>query len=104
MEIELFYFDGCPAWQNGLQNLKAALKAEGLVARICLVKVKDDAEATRLNFLGSPSFRADGLDLWPEERERYNLSCRVYPTPQGLDGAPTVEMLREKLRHHLNNV
>jgi len=104
MEIELFYFDGCPAWQNGLQNLKAALKAEGLGARICLVKVKDDAEATRLNFLGSPSFRADGLDLWPEERERYNLSCRVYPTPQGLDGAPTVEMLREKLRHHLNNV
>jgi len=104
MEIELFYFDGCPTWQNGLQNLKAALKAERLEARICLVKVKDNAEATRLKFLGSPSFRADGLDLWPEERERYNLSCRVYPTPQGLNGAPTVEMLREKLRHHLNNV
>ena len=104
MEIELFYFDGCPAWQNGLQNLKAALKAERLEARIRMVKVKDDAEAAHLKFLGSPSFRADGLDLWPEERERYNLSCRVYPTPQGLDGAPTVEMLREKLRHHLNNV
>ena len=33
-----------------------------------------------------------------EVRKRYNLSCRVYPTPQGLKGAPTVEMLREWLR------
>jgi hypothetical protein len=98
MEIELFYFDGCPSWQGGLENLKAALKAERLEADIRLVQVEEDAEAARLKFLGSPSFRADGLDLWPDERKRYNLSCRVYTTPQGLKGAPTVEMLREKLR------
>jgi hypothetical protein len=103
MEIDLFYFDGCPAWQEGLQNLKIALKAERLEAGIRLVKVKDEDEAARYKFLGSPSFRVDGLDLWPEERERHSLSCRVYPTPQGLNGAPTVEMLREKLRLHHNN-
>jgi len=62
------------------------------------VKVESDEEAARLKFLGSPSFRVDGVDWWPEERKRYNLSCRVYATPQGLRGAPTVEMLREKLR------
>jgi hypothetical protein len=97
MEIELAYFDGCPSWKEGLENLKSALKAEGLQASISTVLVNDDAEAARIKFLGSPSFRVDGVDLWPEERKRFNLSCRVYPTPQGLVGAPSVEMLREKL-------
>jgi len=101
MEINLFYFDGCPSWQEALENLKTALKAEGLEAGIHPVLVGDDAEAARLKFLGSPSIRVDGMDLWPEERKRFNLSCRVYPTPQGLKGAPTIEMLREKLRSRI---
>ena len=98
MQIDLLYFEGCPGWQDAMENMKAALAAEGLQADLRLVRVEDDAEAARLKFLGSPSFRIDGVDLWHEERKRYNLSCRVYPTPQGLRGVPTVEMLREKLR------
>lgn len=100
MKIDLLYFDGCPSWQSSLENLKAALEAEGLAADIRLVRVEDDVEATRLKFLGSPSFQADGQDLWPEERRRYNLSCRVYTTSQGMKGVPIVEMLQEKLRAH----
>ena len=60
--------------------------------------VEDDAQAAQLKFAGSPSLRVDGVDLWPEERKRYNLSCRVYLTPDGLHGVPTVAMLREQLR------
>ena len=97
MKIDLLYFDGCPSWESALENLKAALTAEGQEAEIRLVKVEDNAEAARLKFLGSPSFRLNGMDLWPEERKRYNLSCRVYPTAQGLRGFPTAEMLREQL-------
>lgn len=98
MKIDLLYFEDCPSWQIGLQNLQAALAAENIQAEIHLLPVESDAEATRLQFLGSPSFQVNGLDLWPEARKRYNLSCRVYATPQGMKGAPTVEMLREKLR------
>jgi hypothetical protein len=98
MRIELLYFDGCPSWQLGLENLKAALAAEGLAADIQLVNIETDEDAVRLKFLGSPSFHVGGEDWWPEQRERYDLSCRVYQTPQGLRGAPTIEMLREKLR------
>jgi hypothetical protein len=98
MRIELLHFEGCPSWQQALANLEIALAAEGLQAETRLVCVKDDLEAARLHFLGSPSFRVDGADLWPEPRQRYNLSCRVYATPAGLKGAPTVEMLREQLR------
>ncbi len=98
MEIKILYIDDCPSWRDGLKNLKAALKTEGLKAAIRLIKVPDDAAAARLQFLGSPSFWVNGADLWPEARKRYNLNCRVYATPQGLKGAPTVEMLRVKLR------
>lgn len=97
MKIDLLYIDDCPSWQRGLENLKAALAAEGLQADIHLVRVPDDADAARLKFLGSPSFCVEDIDFWPEQRGRYALNCRIYATPQGLKGAPTVEMLREKL-------
>ena len=97
MQIDMLYFDDCPSWRGGLENLKAALAAEGMQAEIRLVRVEDNAEAARLHFLGSPSFHVNGTDLWPEERTTYALSCRVYSTPQGMRGAPNMDMLREKL-------
>lgn len=98
MLIELLYFDGCPSWKEGLDNLEAALKAEELEAQIRLVKVEKDKDAEHLKFLGSPSYRVNEVDLWPEERQHYSLSCRVYNTPDGIKGAPTIDMLREQLR------
>ena len=97
MKIELLYFGGCPSWETGLKNIEAVLQEEGLSASLEMVKVMDDDDAERLKFLGSPSFRVDGVELWPEEREIYALSCRVYPSPEGMKGCPTVKMLREKL-------
>jgi hypothetical protein len=97
MQIDLLYFAGCPSWQDGLKNLKTALVQDGLQTEIRLVQVEDNADAERLRFLGSPSFQINGKDLWPEAREAYALSCRVYSTPQGMRGAPEVEMLRQKL-------
>ena len=97
MKIELLYFDGCPSWEMGLQNLKSALQEEGLSTSAEMVNVIDDNDAARLKFLGSPHFRVNGQDLWHEERENYSLSCRVYPTPEGIKGLPTVAMLRDQL-------
>lgn len=97
MKIQLLYFDGCPSWEAGLKNLRTALKDENLSASIEMVNMADDDDATRLKFLGSSHFRVDSEDLWHEEREIYSLSCRVYPTPEGTKGFPTVSMLREQL-------
>jgi len=97
LKIELLFMDDCPSWESGLQNLKAALQLESMHADIDLVKIRDNVEATHLEFLGSPSFRVDGHELWPEERETYALSCRIYLSPQGAKGWPSVEMLRERL-------
>lgn len=98
MKIELLYFDGCPSWEGGLRNLQAALREEDITADVEMVKVEGVDDATRLKFLGSPHFRVDGQDLWHEEREMYSLNCRVYPTPDGIKGFPTVIMLRRQLK------
>ena len=90
-----------PSWERALENLRAALSAEGLEADIRLVRVEDADEAVRLKFLGSPSFQVGGLDLWREDRQPYALTCRLYSTPEGQKGAPGKEMLRERLRHVL---
>ncbi len=97
-KIAVLYFDGCPSWQQGVENLRLALRRLGMDWPVELIHVQDDGQAARLRFLGSPSFQMDGQDLWPEERETYSLSCRVYATPEGLRGWPTVEMLEERLR------
>jgi hypothetical protein len=104
MEIELLYFEGCPAWEEALANLKTALAQEKVTAQIQLTCVKDNEQAEQLKFLGSPSFRVNGVDSWPQERQHYNLSCRVYATPQGLKGAPTVEMFRQALQGLLESI
>jgi hypothetical protein len=98
MRAELLYFDGCPSWKDGLACLKEALLKEEQAVEVDLVLVEDNQQAERLKFLGSPSFRINGMDLWAEERHQYALGCRVYATPNGLKGVPTVEMLREKIR------
>jgi len=97
MKIELLYFDGCPSWQTALANLRTAVQLERLASPVALVTVEDDAAASRFRFLGSPSIHVDGRDLWPQERAEYHLSCRVYSTPEGMRGWPTVAMLRDRL-------
>ena len=98
MKIELLYFNACPTWKVALENLETTLVAEAVEAEIQLIEVVDRDQAARLKFLGSPSFCVNGQDWWPEARQTYNLSCRVYATPQGMRGVPTVEMLREKIQ------
>ena len=99
MEIDLLYYDGCPSWQEGLENLKNALLVEEMEPEIKMIKVENNHQALSLRFLGSPSFRLNGEDLWSEIRTSYNLSCRVYVNEDGFRRVPTVEMLRMKLRY-----
>jgi hypothetical protein len=100
-EIELLYFDGCPSWQEALENLRQVIETENLPYQVRLIEITTPQQAQEERFLGSPSFRLNGMDLWPETRTRYNISCRVYQTNQGMRGSPSVEMLRERIREML---
>ena len=97
LEITFLYIDDCPSWIPALENLKQVIESERIPATLALLKINDPEHAQREKFLGSPSIRVNGVDLWPEDRENYALSCRIYQTPAGMRGSPTTEMLRDKL-------
>jgi hypothetical protein len=104
MKVELLYFDGCPGYEPAEKTLIEVLADEGIEANVTLVAVNTNEEARRLRFPGSPTIRVDGRDLFPApEREDWRLGCRVYPTPEGLKGSPTAEMLREALETRRDN-
>ena len=98
MKIELLYFKGCPNAGVAERAFRQAMKEEEIETEIMPVAVDTDAEAQRLRFPGSPTIRIDGEDAFPVgERESWTLACRTYATPEGLRGAPSVEMLRAAL-------
>jgi hypothetical protein len=81
-------------------RLREALRAEG-VADIepILERVETPEDAERLRFIGSPTILLDGEDPFAEGTEpSFGLTCRVYHTPDGLAGTPTLEQLRTVLR------
>jgi hypothetical protein len=94
MDIELLYFAGCPNWHLARERLGQALTTAGHAdLEIHLRAVGTDQEAQALRFPGSPTIRIDGHDPFPSPAQTHGLTCRVYATPDGLAGAPTVDQL-----------
>lgn len=98
MKVELLYFDGCPSWQETERRLRDALASTGSDASVDLVEVTTPEDAERLRFRGSPTVLIDGADPFAEPDDPVGLSCRVFRTPEGLRGAPTLEQLCSALR------
>jgi glutaredoxin len=99
MKLTLLYFDGCPSWQTAEARLHEALAAVGLEdqeVELELVSSQEDAE--RLGFRGSPTILIDGADPFANESVPLGLSCRLYQTEKGLEGAPSAAQLGELLR------
>jgi hypothetical protein len=60
-------------------------------------RVETPEEAERLAFRGSPTILVNGVDPFAEPGTPIGLACRVYRTPAGGDGAPTLSQLTEAL-------
>ena len=97
MEITLLYFYGCPSWKLADQRL-AQIAAEHPEVRVTKQRVDTVEEAERMGFHGSPSILVDGVDAFAGPDAGVGLACRVYATPEGLAGAPTLEQLRVAVR------
>jgi hypothetical protein len=98
MVIELLVVPDCPNEHPARQALQKAAALAGLGAVPVTVTVIDsDGQAQRRKFVGSPTFLFDGTDPFAVPGAPTGLMCRVYSTPGGLAGAPTVEQLRDAL-------
>ena len=96
MDITLLYFEGCPSWKVADDRLTSiAAERDDITVTRHLVDTPEEAERTR--FHGSPSIRVDGVDPFAEPHSEVGLSCRRYLTPDGYQGAPTLQQLRAVL-------
>lgn len=96
MDITLQYFDGCPNWKVLDRRVAEALDGRPDVT-INHRLIETHEEAVHLGFHGSPTILIDGTDPFAEEDAPVGLACRVFQTPDGLVGSPTVEQLRTAL-------
>ncbi len=93
MEITLQYFEGCPHRKVADERLRViAAERPGLTLTRHQVGTIDEAQ--RVGFRGSPSILIDGVDAFAESDAGVGLACRVYATPDGPAGAPTLDQLR----------
>lgn len=101
MDIELLYIAGCPSWVEAGRRVSEALRETGhdeSEVHYRLIRTEEDAGA--VSFAGSPTITLDGNDLFPGSGRSNDLACRIYSTPAGLAGMPTVEQIREALSAH----
>ena len=76
----------------------AGLDPESVVVR----EIRDDAEAERAGFVGSPTMRIDGRVVAEPGDEPTGLNCRVYRTRDGrISAVPDRADVREALSRGL---
>ncbi len=91
------YFDGCPNWTIAAERLAAIARDHpDMTITYQLVETPEDAEA--IGFRGSPSILINGTDVFPDPSAPVGLACRIYATPDGFAGAPTLDQLRAAIR------
>jgi hypothetical protein len=94
MNVELVYFDGCPNWTTVDRRLGRLAKELGFELQRRAVTGPEDAEVAGMH--GSPTVLVDGGDPFANA-EPPSMSCRVYQTPDGPAGSPTMAQLRRGL-------
>ena len=97
MDYELRIIPNCPNSDWALQLFRQALTAEGVNEDVRVTELSSEEQADALNFHGSPSFIADGQDLFPASASAA-LTCRVYQREVALAGLPSQEDLKAAIR------
>jgi len=96
--IELIFDADCPNAEGARQNLRQALRAEGMKEEWVEWDRADPSAPERVQGFGSPTVLIDGRDAAGKEPGEAK-SCRVYPKEGGgLAGVPPVTLLRAALR------
>ena len=94
MNVEILYVADCPSHPAAVKLVRDVLAAEGVVAEIREVLVRDQGMASELRFCGSPTTRINGRDVAGEahKAQGFALSCRLYSGSKQV-GLPPVEMI-----------
>ena len=97
MRLQIVYIDGCPNWQVAYARLREALQSLGAHIEVERVEIRTTTDADVWRFHGSPSLLMNGHDPFASPSAPVGLACRLYTTPAGLAGSPTVGQLIDVL-------
>ena len=90
-QVELQFTADCPSWPTAYAHLVHALHDLGRDDDdIALTLVHDEAQAQTLDFTGSPTMLVAGVDPFIGRNRKAALACRLYDTPDGRRGTPTL--------------
>lgn len=97
VRIDLLHVPDCPNVQIARERLRVALNRVGAAASVREREVGSVDAARTAGMHGSPTVLIDGVDPFATGGAEATLSCRLFRTAAGLDGAPSVEQLVEAL-------
>lgn len=106
MKIEVLYLPDCPHYVTALGLIHEVLAETGIAAQVELVRVETEEDARRLEFIGSPTVRVDGVDVetyvtfaaqGDHSGRPYRLRCRLYAEDGEALGWPGRRMLRDTI-------
>lgn len=98
MNIEVLHISDCPNTDEAARRLGAALTAlghGGAAVKMRLMESPKDTVGTA--FAGSPTITFNGTDIFPGRAPVQDLACRLYSTPRGLAGAPSIDQIKDAL-------
>lgn len=102
VKITVQYFDGCPHWKLADERIRTVLRDLSRAdVKLDYQLIDSPEEAERVGFRGSPTILIDGRDPLATGKEPVGLTCRVYRTEEGIQGAPTEAQLRTLLARDL---
>ncbi|NOG44220.1 MAG: hypothetical protein HND50_03270 [Calditrichaeota bacterium] len=100
MNVELYYFEGCPSYIETEENLKMTLAELGLTEKYKMIEVSNSEDAIAKKFLGSPTIKINGIDLEHKDGN-YVFGCRVYTIDGKMQGTPSIEFIKKNLKSFL---
>lgn len=98
MQIELLVVPDCPHDDVAAQLITTALADTGVHAQVTRTVITSQDQARRRGFVGSPTILLNGSDPFADPAAPAAVACRLYPTPEGPRGVPTLRDLRQALK------
>lgn len=103
MKIRLIRNEGCHIWEKAEEVLKEAIKDAGLTAKYNIVVVRNNKDAKKFRFFGSPQITINGEDIDPraEKATQFHAEgCRVYVLKSKMYEYPPKDLILTALRQN----
>ena len=105
MKIELYHTDTCPSWKKALEVLNITLKKMKIDHKVEIILVRNQKEAEKYKFVGSPTIRIGGKDIDPMAKNFRKFSvtmCRTFYYNEKISDHPTEGMITDFLKSMSN--